>query len=200
MTSALDMDTSKHGNHEPGSLEELRQKVEDVLERNKGIERHINRLEGIVDGLQERKQQLTLPQQPKLPKRNRVGPAFKSLPVVSSMDGLIKEQFQALDDLIKEQSQAIDVIKGEVNIPITHTKRLNGTGHCKGCGKQFQKYESVSQDTFESAYYFHCIKECTEYQELGLISKCKHCNKLFVNGSALHGHKLSCRRWRRKRQ
>ena len=192
--SALDMDTSRHENHEPGSLEELWQKVEDVLERNKSIERHINRLEGIVDGLQERKQQLSLPP-PKLPKRNLVKAALTTFPTVSSMDGLIREQFQALDELVKEQSQAMDVIKGEVNIPITRIHGLKGTGHCKGCGKHFRRHLRVG--TYESAFYHHCIKECTKYQELGLIRKCARCNKLFISNHALGCHRANCCRSRK---
>ena len=186
--------------------EELRQKVEDVLEQNESIERHINRLEGIVDGLQERKQQLTLPPS-KLPKRNLVKAAFKSLLTVSSMDGLIEGQLQAVDEPIEEQFQDKDVVEGEVNLPIARVKGLEGTGHCKGCGKRFRRCTYLN--IYESAYYIHCIKECPRYQELGLIRKCERCNKLFLNDFARAGHKPAfcsgnkpafCRRRRRRRR
>ena len=82
-----------------------------------------------------------------------------------------------------------------------------GRGNCRGCGKEFKKYEC----TWEPAYFIHCINECEEYKKLGLfladhlwnlinlsyldrISKCEECKLVFVDKPVLGAHKKIHRR------
>lgn len=61
---------------------------------------------------------------------------------------------------------------------------------CKGCQKSFRsiklpnRYDIVA----EVAYYVHCIEECADYKNLGLIRSCPKCPIKMLNSFGLGAH------------
>lgn len=79
--------------------------------------------------------------------------------------------------------------------------RINGTISCKGCDRVFRAQVTFSKASGdktrtqgEVAFHVHCIEECDEYKNLGLISHCQPCQLTFMTprGLKLHQRSLDC--------
>ena len=56
----------------------------------------------------------------------------------------------------------------------------NAKIQCKGCHKYFPATRKQNHYYYTIEFYKHCIKECSDYRKLGLISKCNLCEMIFL--------------------
>src|SRR5689334_13040682 len=63
---------------------------------------------------------------------------------------------------------------------------------CKGCGKEFAANIIKSNNVdiaYSYQYLIHCIEECNEYKNLGLIFECKKCGCKLLDRKHSKKHK-----------
>ena len=68
--------------------------------------------------------------------------------------------------------------------------RCNTKVSCSACGQFFDAQNSAGKVSYSLEYMIHCIQDCHEYRNLGLVQTCPVCDCKFLNKLSLSQHKI----------
>lgn len=86
-------------------------------------------------------------------------------------------------------SDIIDPDGYKVYIGRDHNRTFDDQVACKGCNKILPCWGKNSKHRkYSPEYYYHCVNECEQYKQLGLIRHCHECKNLFATPNMFNKH------------